>query len=1048
VVLWGHHHELTAAAFFSDGKTALTASRDGTVRLWDVPTGVEKHKFENDSELESAVIAPSGDWFAAVDRKGSINIWRQNGEALPVIKTGFWMTASAVSDDSRFIAVGGDRGQVRAYDISTGRLVGKFVGHKCEITGLAFSRDGRSLISSSAPRAEIGEKDFSLRLWNVADQTEVHRFEDYKGQVSKLAVLADSVVGITGNSYSIKVWDIKSGKSLRDVPLPDKFLPMNMAINSTASIFLVSASLDDPFYAIDFASGKTLRKITGFGKAVGSVAMSDDYIAVGGSMGLSLSVWIKERGSARDLKDFSYWASRQSLDFCPTTQKLLTTANNGADLWDPSVAKSTRHFDSPGGDLDNTEAVRFSRTCKYLALANSSRVTVLTSDGHVSTSISSDVNDLSFSPDERFVAIARSSKDDEEDADTSGTCLWSIASGQKVRCLGDDYIDSLVTLSPDGKWAVTVESESVTKLREISTGREYPIPVMFEPKAVSFSADGHFILIAGSGGSAEVWRPKDHKPFGILSGHASTVTQASFSRNGKTIITASTDGTVRLWSASTFGELCTIAELADGHWVVIDPEGRFDTDAAGEIQGLHLAYPDNLLKVYSLERYMQLYYEPRLLSRILAGETLPPVRPLNSLNTVVPSVRIIDIKPKEHEKGRVQVRLTVSCAFSQDSDRPSNQLPCEAGDVRLFRDGQLVRKATLHVRAPVTQSTTLEEEVVFDDLKIPRKASVDFSAYALNTDQVKSETDHKTIAVTRDMLPPESEIIHVYLITIGVARSNDELLYPSEDARFVQEVLGSKLGTLWYTVVQIPLIHGRPDETKLANVPEISPTKENIKTIFDMLAGRKIPPGVNSDIPESIRNKIQAADPDDIVIITFAGHSSADIAGNFYLFPFAPTQTSDEMPIENRVSADELTSWLEGIDSGNLVMILDACQAAALPGREFKAAPLGNRGIGQLAYDKGMLLLAATQSDNIARESGLYRHGLLTYALVQEGLLDERARTESGLTLREWLEFGEDRVPALYLKAISQDLSKLQRPYLFDFSRNSDSVIIEPVNSN
>ena len=335
---------------------------------------------------------------------------------------------------------------------------------------------------------------------------------------------------------------------------------------------------------------------------------------------------------------------------------------------------------------------------------------------------------------------------------------------------------------------VTVDSQAVTKIREIETGREYPIPVSsFEPTVVAFSGDGHYILIGGSGGSVQIWRPGDRTTFGTLSGHLATVTDASFSDDGKTIITASVDGTVRLWNAATFVELCALAELTDGHWVVMDPEGRFDTDAPGEIQGLHLAFPDNLLKTYSLDRYIQLYYEPRLLSRILARETFPTIRAFNSINTVVPSVQITDIKQEEDRKDRLGVRVSVSCQPPEYDDRSHERLPCEAAEIRLFREGQLVRKAALHVRAPVGSATAQREDVLFDNLRIPNgKATVEFSAYALNLDHVKSETDHRSIPVTRSMRTETDS--RVYLITIGVARAGDELLYPAEDARSIQEV--------------------------------------------------------------------------------------------------------------------------------------------------------------------------------------------------------------------------------------------------------------------
>ena len=55
-----------------------------------------------------------------------------------------------------------------------------------------------------------------------------------------------------------------------------------------------------------------------------------------------------------------------------------------------------------------------------------------------------------------------------------------------------------------------------------------------------------------------------------------------------------------------------------------------------------------------------------------------------------------------------------------------------------------------------------------------------------------------------------------------------------------------------------------------------------------------------------------------------------------------------------------------------LVLIVDACptSAASIESEGFKPGPLGSRGLGQLAYDKRMRVLAASQSDQAAREMG------------------------------------------------------------------------------
>ena len=62
----------------------------------------------------------------------------------------------------------------------------------------------------------------------------------------------------------------------------------------------------------------------------------------------------------------------------------------------------------------------------------------------------------------------------------------------------------------------------------------------------TFSADGHAIVIA-AGTLAYVWRFEDSTAPKILRGHDKSVTSATFSPDGTLVLTASDDGTARLW---------------------------------------------------------------------------------------------------------------------------------------------------------------------------------------------------------------------------------------------------------------------------------------------------------------------------------------------------------------------------------------------------------------------------------------------------------------------------------------------------------------------
>jgi len=123
-----------------------------------------------------------------------------------------------------------------------------------------------------------------------------------------------------------------------------------------------------------------------------------------------------------------------------------------------------------------------------------------------------------------------------------------------------------------------------------------------------------------------------------------------------------------------------------------------------------------------------------------------------------------------------------------------------------------------------------------------------------------------------------------------------------------------------------------------------------------------------------------------------------------------------------------------------------------------------------LAYEKGMYILAAAQGDEAALELSRYKHGLLTYALVEEGLKQGKADDapkDGQILLREWLDYTTVRLPELQMdgmkrmaalgreisivrraqaRGVSPDDRETQRPRVF-YRRESDPqpiVIAKP----
>ena len=578
--------------------------------------------------------------------------------------------------------------------------------------------------------------------------------------------------------------------------------------------------------------------------------------------------------------------------------------------------------------------------------------------------------------------------------------------------------------------------------------------------------DASSLWIAVSNRTENMWLIADHDDNIVLwnanSGKGQTLAASltyeesvAFSPNGRLLAIAETDGTVSLWDVSrgptNLRLLARLITFVNGDWAVVAPDGRYDASNPADLDGLSWVMPDAPTKPVPLAIFYREYYEPGLLPRLLAGEAFPPIASIADLDRTQPLVEIIAIEPG----GASHVNVSVEVKESRTEG---------VQDLKLFRNGRLVGLDDLTKRSPDLDQGDAWQ-VTFQNIELPTSGpdTIEFSAYAFNDDGIKSET-HR-LPYTRPSVEPNPRRAFVIVVGVNAYQNQSwDLRYAAEDARATRDIIARYIEASgeFEEVHTVSLITERDELYSITGIA----TRAALLAVLDALAGETINPELLGLIPGA--TSLSKAGPDDLVYLAFSSHGLSGDNGLFHLF-LSDIGEGEKREVNSALLArtldsDLLAHHLHRVDAGDFVIVIDACNSAAsIEGGGFKPGPMGSRGLGQLAYDKAIRVLAASQAEAVALESDRLRHGLLTFAMLHEGLVGgvaDRAPTDSTIGFSELLSYGVDRVPLLYEDIRSGSFTpqgrgltatftpngqvaapaSIQRPSLFDFSRGKRDV--------
>jgi WD40 repeat protein len=213
----GHTKSVRSVQFSPDGKSAVTAGDDETIRLWDADTGEEIFIFfGHTGRVHSAAFSPDGGKIVSASGDGTVRLWDvASGRPLHQLAghQGSVFSAGFGPDGSK-VASGGFDGAVRVWDVATGRQLHTRQFDK-SVGAVAFSPDGSAVAVGQGSRFDR-DIDFKTYIWPILEAKEPITLTGHIRPVLSVAFSQDgSRLATVSDDGTARIWDAKTGKPLR-----------------------------------------------------------------------------------------------------------------------------------------------------------------------------------------------------------------------------------------------------------------------------------------------------------------------------------------------------------------------------------------------------------------------------------------------------------------------------------------------------------------------------------------------------------------------------------------------------------------------------------------------------------------------------------------------------------------------------------------------------------------------------------------------------------------------------------------------------------------